>query len=235
VGFAGAYQLVEPFHESGVWHTLERPLAAIIARISFDAWDRSILSGRVAAPFGFGQRIDGLRDSVDWIGVNYYTRISALLGPGSLSNVQSGGFNSPPGIELNQMGWQNYPPGFHAVLMAAKRNFGRPIYITENGCADPGDEMRRRYLVTHWAQMHRAMRDGCDVRGYMLWTFIDNFEWREGFTKQLGIIAMDHADPDLRRVPRDSAFLLRDVIAAGALTPEIVDKYAPTAFDGRSR
>ena len=132
---------------------------------------------------------------------------------------------------MNEMGWQSYPPGFYEVLMEAQRNFAVPIYVTENGCCDSGDEMRRRYLVSHWAQMHRALRHGADVRGYMHWTFCDNFEWREGFAKKFGLFAVDPADPDLRRAPRESANLLRDVIATNALTQEIVDRYAPGALD----
>jgi len=230
-GFAGAYQFVEPYHFEGPWRWLEWPLAKLIRRGSFSAWDRSVLTGRVQPPFGYGQVVPDLVGSVDYLGVNYYLRISAQLGPGTLSNVKSGGYAAPPGIEMNEMGWQSYPPGFYEVLMEAQRNFAVPIYVTENGCCDSGDEMRRRYLVSHWAQMHRALRHGADVRGYMHWTFCDNFEWREGFAKKFGLFAVDPADPELRRVPRESANLLRDVIAANALTQEIVDHYAPGALD----
>jgi len=231
VGFAGAYQLVEPFHERGAWRWLERPLARFIHQGSFGAWDRSVLTGRVMPPYGYGQRVPDLLGSVDYVGVNYYTRISAQIGPGTLSNVKSGGFTVPTGLEKTEMGWQIYPPGFYEVLMAVQRDFGVPIYVTENGCCDSGDEVRRRYLLSHWAQMHRAMQAGCDVRGYMHWTFVDNFEWREGFEKRLGLFAMEHTDPELRRVPRPSAEMYREVIAAGAITQDIVDRYSPGALD----
>lgn len=231
VGIATAYQAVETYHHHGLRKWAEAPLARLIARISFGAWDRSLATGRVAAPFGYGQQIPGLRGSVDWIGVNYYMRISARLGRGTLSNVKVGGYVIPPGIEATEMGWQIYPPGFYDVLMQVQRNFRKPIYVTENGCCDSGDEVRRRYLLSHWAQMQRALRHGCDLRGYMLWTFIDNFEWREGFAKKLGVMAMDHDDPELRRVPRPSAEMYREVIAANAVTPEIVARYAPGALD----
>lgn len=231
-GYAGAYQHVEPFHQSGFWRLLESPLARVIARISFAAWDHSVLTGRVAAPFGYGQEVPSLKDSTDFLGVNYYMRISAQLGPGTLSNVKVGGYSAPEGIEMTEMGWQVYPPGFYEVLLSLHRMFGKPLYITENGCCDSGDEMRRRYLLSHWAQMHRAIRDGCDLRGYMMWTFIDNFEWREGFEKKFGIIEMDHEDPTLERKPRPSAEMYRDVIAANGITQEIIDKYSPGALHG---
>lgn len=230
-GYAGAYQFVEPFHESGFWRALETPLAATIARVSFDAWDRSVLTGRVAAPFGYGQTVRGLKDSCDFLGVNYYMRISAQLGPGTLSNVRVGGYVAPEGIEMTEMGWQIYPPGFYAVLMDLHRRFRKPLYVTENGCADSGDDVRRRYLLSHWAMMQKAIADGCDLRGYMHWTFCDNFEWREGFEKKFGLFAMDPNDPDLKRVPRQSAEMLREVIAANAVTPEIVERHSPGALD----
>ena len=230
-GFAGAYQLVEPFHESGLRHALEKPLARAIEHSSFGAWDRSVATGRVAVPYGLGRAISGLAGSVDFVGVNYYTRISARLGLDTISNVKSGGHACPPGLERTEMGWQVYPPGFFHVLDLVRRTFGKPIWITENGCADSGDDARRRYLLSHLAQVHRAIAAGCDVRGYLHWTFTDNFEWREGFEKKLGIVAMDHEDPELRRTPRQSAFLLRDVARANAVTPEIVHAHGPGALD----
>jgi beta-glucosidase len=129
------------------------------------------------------------------------------------------------------MGWQVYPPGLFHVLDLVRRNFGKPIWITENGCADSGDEKRRRYLAAHLAQVHRAIAAGCDVRGFLHWTFTDNFEWREGFEKRFGIIAMDPNDPELRRTPKQSAFLLRDVARANALDADAVARHAPGALD----
>ncbi len=225
VGFAAAYQHVEPFHESGAWRQLEWPVAWFMQQGSFGAWDHSVLRGRVQPPFGYGQAVPGLRNSFDWIGVNYYTRLSAQLGPGSFSNVKPGNTNGPPGIEMTEMGWQVYPRGFYEVLLRAQRLFGKPIYVTENGCCDSGDDARRRYLVSHWAAMHDAIRDGADVRGYMHWTLIDNFEWREGFAKKFGLIAMDHEDPKLLRTPRKSAEMYREVITQNALTADIVNRY----------
>lgn len=230
-GFAGAYQHVEPFHERGLLRVLERPLAALIARTSFLAWDESVLRGETCWPWGFGRRVPDLAGSIDCIGVNYYTRFSALLGPTTISNVKSGQHVCPPGIERNEMGWQIFPPGFFEVLCDVQRRFGKPIWITENGCCDSGDATRRRYVVSHVAQMHRAILAGADVRGYLHWCFSDNFEWREGFAKKLGIVAMDHRDPALARRPRESARLLSEIARGNALTQQIVERFAPHALD----
>ena len=229
-GYASAYQQVEPYHESGALRPLENIASKIVARVGFDAWDRSIRSGRVAAPFGMG-RIAGLKDSTDFVGVNYYMRISVRLNPSSLSNVKSGEYDCPPGIEQTEMGWQIYPPGFHAVLTRVSREMSKPIFITENGCCDSGDEMRRRYLLSHLSAVHKSIADGADIRGYLHWSFMDNFEWREGFEKRFGLVAMDHDDPGLTRKPRDSAYMLKAIIEANAITAEIVDEYAPGALE----
>jgi beta-glucosidase len=231
VGFASAYQLVEAYHETGFWRLLETPLAKVLAQGSFGAWDRSILTGRVALPYGFGRRIPGLAGSTDFIGVNYYMRISARLGIGTLSNVKSTGYACPPGIEQTEMGWQIYPPGLFAVLDQVHRSFRKPIWITENGCCDSGDDVRRRYLLSHLAQVLRAIQSGCDVRGYLHWTLTDNFEWREGFEKKFGMVAVDPKDAALRRTPKQSAFLLRDIARGNAITQEIVDAHGPGALD----
>ena len=229
VGTAGAVQYVEPYHRGGVQAAVERGVGRIVRQVSYQAWDESISTGRVAWPFGGmgGREIPGLRGSLDFAGVNYYTRLSVRLPPGSLSNVMAGDFDAPEGVEMTEMGWQVHPPGFRHVLIENHERFGVPIYITENGCADTGDELRRRYLLSHLAQVHLAIGDGADVRGYLHWSFTDKFEWREGFEKRFGLVRVDHDDPDLTRRPRDSAYLLRDVIRANGITDEIVDRWTP--------
>ena len=231
VGYAAAYQAIEPYHERGWRRPIESLIGKVVAWVGFDAWDHAIRTGRTPFPAGFGRRIAGLAGSTDFVGVNYYMRISVRLHPKAISNVKSAEYDIPPGIEETEMGWQIYPPGFHSVLTKVSREMGRPIYITENGCCDRGDDVRRRYLTSHLAAVHRAIGDGADIRGWMCWTFMDNFEWREGFEKRFGIVEMDHTDPALERRPRPSAHMLTKIIAANALTPEIIDEYAPGSLD----
>lgn len=234
VGYAHAYQHIEPFHASGWQRPVEAVASRAIAWVGFEAWDRAVRTGRVPTPWGVGQRIERLERSYDFVGVNYYMRISARLHAKAISNVKSGEFDVPEGIESTGMGWQIYPPGLRKVLHRVARQQGRPIYITENGCCDVdgGDDQRRRYLVSHLAQVQRAITEGVDVRGYLLWSFIDNFEWREGFAKRFGIVEMDHDDPNLERRPRPSAEMYRQIIAANAIDPDVVQEFAPGALDG---
>lgn len=227
VGYAAAYQWVEPFDTEGWRRPVEQAITRIVQKVSYKAWDDAIASGRLLG----GRRVPGLAGSVDWLGVNYYMRISVPLRPSALSNVASGVYDAPEGIETTEMGWQVYPPGFRHTLMDAWERLGVPIWVTENGCSDSGDDMRRRYLLSHLAEMSKAISLGADIRGYFQWTFMDNFEWREGFAQRFGLVEVDQADPDLRRLPRQSAAMFSEVIAANAVTPDIVARHSPGCLD----
>jgi beta-glucosidase/6-phospho-beta-glucosidase/beta-galactosidase len=139
------------------------------------------------------------------------------------------GTKALPGIDVSQMGWQIYPEGFYRTIRHVWERFGKPILITENGIADDTDTQRPRYIVEHIAQVHRAIQEGIPILGYYHWSFIDNFEWREGFAKRFGLIAVRHDDPALTRAPRRSAYLYSEIAQKNAVTRETVEAYAPQA------
>jgi beta-glucosidase len=230
VGTAYAYQHMAPFGSPGIAGALESIAAPVAAHISYKAWDNSIATGWAKFPYG-PERIAHLKDSCDFCGVNYYTRMSWKFDPSNRERIFDP-FAIHEGIEQSQMGWENYPPGFYAILSEVWKKFKKPIYITENGCADPDDTVRPTYTLEHLAQVHRAIEDDIDVRGYFHWSFTDNFEWREGFVKKLGLVACDYADPELKRVPRQSAHMYSEIIAGNGITREVVEKYAPGAMEG---
>jgi beta-glucosidase len=80
--------------------------------------------------------------------------------------------------------------------------------------------------------VHRAIKSGVDIRGYFEWSYVDNFEWKEGFCKKFGIVACDYKDPELKRIPRPSAHMYAGIIKENAITEDIVKEYAPNAIDG---
>jgi beta-glucosidase len=103
-----------------------------------------------------------------------------------------------------------------------------PLVVTENGAAFDDeftddeftgggvhDPARRAYLDGHLRAAHAAIAAGVDLRGYLVWSLLDNFEWAEGYAKRFGIVYVDYASQ--RRVPKDSALWYRDVIRANAL------------------
>ena len=183
---------------------------------------RSVNDGRLRFPLN--TTCSPLIDSVDFWGVNYYTRQRVSL--------QRQFLQLTPGWEMSDNGRSGpygeiYPEGFYRVLKRVAA-LGKPIYITENGLPDADDDQRPRYLLTHLAQVQRAIAAGADVRGYYHWSFTDNFEWAEGWALRFGLIALDVKTQ--ARKPRRSAQLYTDIIRANAITPELVAAYAPEAM-----
>jgi beta-glucosidase len=118
------------------------------------------------------------------------------------------------------MGWEVYPKGLTELLLKLHQAYPLPpIYITENGMAnrdvvDQGqvhDHERIDFVRWHLEALTEAMRAGVDVRGYFLWSLLDNFEWNSGYAKRFGIVHVDYATQ--QRTPKDSAYWYRDFIA----------------------
>ena len=94
--------------------------------------------------------------------------------------------------------------------------------MTENGIGTKDDSLKRSYIVEHLQQVHQAIQNGIDIRGYLIWTWVTNFEWAEGFGSDFGLVGME---PDtLNRIPRESAYMFKEIIENNALTKEIQEK-----------
>jgi beta-glucosidase len=117
------------------------------------------------------------------------------------------------------------PEGLTELLVGIREDYGEvPIYVTENGAAfydysDPeggvDDEERVRFLEAHFAAAQKAIERGVDLRGYFVWSLLDNFEWAEGYSKRFGIVYVDY--PTQRRIPKMSARWYSGVIARNGL------------------
>ena len=153
-----------------------------------------------------------IAQKLDFLGINSYSR--------SVVGAQ-GRVNPVPGSEYTEMGWEICPPAFRRMLNRIHGEYDLPpIYITENGAAfrdeiSPDgrihDEQRTDYLRQHIGQLRLAMQDGVDVRGYFVWSLLDNFEWAQGFTKRFGIIRVDYETQ--KRTIKDSGAWYARVIA----------------------
>jgi beta-glucosidase len=118
------------------------------------------------------------------------------------------------------MGWEVYPAGLTEALLWVRRRYGDvPLYVTENGAAfhDPSaaedlvpDTARVRYLREHLKAARRALEAGVDLRGYFVWSLLDNFEWSHGYSKRFGIVHVDYRTQ--RRTPKASARFYAEVI-----------------------
>ena len=134
--------------------------------------------------------------SCDYLGVQTYSR--AIVGKKDLP--------PPKGAELTQVGWEYYPECVEGVVRYAAKQTGVPIMVTENGVATTDDSRRIEYYRRALTGLKRAIDDGVDVRGYVTWSLLDNFEWMSGFEPKFGIVAVDRATQK-RTVKPSGAFL----------------------------
>ena len=162
---------------------------------------------------------------IDFLGINYYTRSVTRHDPEALP-LRAVAVKQP-GATYTETGWEIYPRGLTDVLLWIKERYGNPtVLITENGAAiaDPPvsdggrvkDSLRTRYLRSHLKAVHDAIRQGANVRGYMVWSLLDNLEWSLGFSKRFGIVRVDFDTQE--RLPKDSAHFYAEVIATNRLT-----------------
>ena len=154
---------------------------------------------------------------LDFLGVNYYTRSVVRSDPAGGSPVTV----DADDVERTEMGWEVYPDGLYELLVRLRDDYELPpLYVTENGAAyadrrETGtvhDPRRISYVDRHLAAIRRAIDDGVPVRGYFLWSLLDNFEWALGYSRRFGIVYVDYET--LERVPKASFHWYRDVIAA---------------------
>jgi beta-glucosidase len=151
---------------------------------------------------------------IDVLGVNYYSPVG-VAAPGAEDTLPFA-VRELPGVPLTGMGWPVVPDALRRLLLALKERYGQalpPIQITESGCSyDESIEDRHRidYLAGHVDAVRAAMDGGVDVRGYYVWSLLDNFEWNEGYGPRFGLVHVDYETQ--RRTPRASYGWYRDLI-----------------------
>jgi beta-glucosidase len=162
-----------------------------------------------------------IQEPMDFLGINYYSRTVVRDDPSG--DFFAGARVRQNGSEHTAMDWEVYPEGLGSVLRWVRRRYGDiPLYVTENGAAfsDPpatggrvADDRRVAYLRDHLKAARGAICDGVDLRGYFVWSLLDNFEWSYGYAKRFGIVGVDFATQ--QRVLKDSARFYAEVIASG--------------------
>lgn len=189
------------------------------------SWLNTVDNGSKFVEKGSLKRKD-MRISPDWIGVNYYTRAVVQKVEGGYRVVPGYGFASTAGIrslgnrEVSDFGWEIYPDGLYNLLKDYHEKYGLEMIVTENGIADRLDSMRPTYLVSHIKQVERALNEGVNVRGYLHWSLVDNYEWSSGFSMKFGLSGFD---PRTKKIQiRPSAYVFRE-IARNHGVPEGLD------------
>ena len=158
------------------------------------------------------------------LGINYYTPSVVGYADPAENDGLPFTLNEIEGVPTTAFGWPVVPDGLRELLVGLRDRYGSalpPIYITENGCSTHDvltnegrvhDAERIDFLTGHLGALREAMAAGVDVRGYLTWSLIDNFEWAEGYSQRFGLVYVDY--PTQRRAPKDSFYWLRDEIAA---------------------
>ena len=155
-----------------------------------------------------GEEKSYIKQRLDWLGVNYYTRLKVKGRKSALARIFAGipvipdivqdyGFAGKPnntsvaGKPNSDSGWEIYPEGMLDALNAMLR-YGRPLYIMENGIADARDILRSYFIIDHLKVLDRAINEEkMDIRGYFHWSLTDNYEWAEGYRMKFGLYSVD--------------------------------------------
>lgn len=199
VGIAQHFMIFAP---SRVWHPLDQALTRLAETNFNHAILEALTSGvlQLRAPgFVAGREvIDGAAKSMEYLGINYYTRGHLKFVPRApwLEYV----FKDPKKRGLTDIGWEWYPEGFSQALREVRR-YGLPVWVTENGLDDRTGTRRSQFLFDHWKALLEARAEGTDVRGYLHWSLFDNFEWLEAWGPRFGLYAVDFDTLERKSTP----------------------------------
>jgi len=192
---------------------------------------------------GFDADLDQIReeqhpewkDKLDWLGVQYYSRNGVTAEPAIIpvldlmpcfGEFDFGSCVAPPDPShwVPAMRYEYYEEGVYNVLTDFSRRWpGLPLTVTESGLATENGRRRAEHVVRSLEQIHRAIEDGVDVRGYYHWSLYDNFEWSEGFTPRFGLYRVDFDSYD--RIVTEGATVLAEIARERRITGEMRETY----------
>ncbi|WP_029007315.1 GH1 family beta-glucosidase [Azospirillum halopraeferens] len=169
-------------------------------------------------PYVQGGDMARIARPVDWFGLNHYGPIFAKADPAATWGYGWG--EAPPGGDDHGVGWAIFPDAFRDELLEIQRRYRIPIVVTENGCGGNdapdatgavNDPHRIAYLTVYQKALREAVARGADVRGFFLWSLLDNFEWGSGYGNRFGLVHVDFATQ--KRTPKASFRWYADLIA----------------------
>ncbi|HNY10808.1 MAG TPA: family 1 glycosylhydrolase [Candidatus Wallbacteria bacterium] len=178
----------------------------------------AIRTGEIAFPFKDAEYVPEIKGTADFWAVNYYTR---HMVDGRLSGLEGKRFQHkqlkmiPINFYLEEM----FPEG---LISNIERLKDKPVHITENGCSCDDDRFRIVYIALHLSALHEAIARGVDVRAFLYWSLMDNYEWGS-FVPRFGLVKVDFKT--FERVVKPSAYFYRDIIAENGLNQAIVRRH----------
>lgn len=158
-------------------------------------------------------------NTLDFIGLNYYSRHLVDVTSWWIGNMlaQTCEHNHLP-LDKNSLGWDIFPEGLYLVLKKLDQRYSLPVFITENGICTGDDGQRVKFIKDHINSVHRAMKEGVAVQGYLYWSLLDNFEWDKGFTPRFGLIDVNYTTQE--RTVRASARVYATICKSGEINDE---------------
>lgn len=215
IGLAHHVRVFQPATGS----TADTAVAALTDAFFNESVPEALRTGRirlsVPGQVSIDREVADLRGSIDYFGLNYYTRdyVRQDFTEPSLARQYV-----PRGKETSDLGWELYPEGLYLFLQRYAA-FGLPLIVTENGMADRSGERRPFFLQSHLYAVEQAVADGVDVRGYFHWSLLDNFEWAEGYEPQFGLFTVDRDNPEKPRTETPAVGTFQDIARHLGLTP----------------
>lgn len=217
VPVSSAHMAVQPY-PNRYYDELDRLMAAYRDFQYNGCFLHAIATGELISPFTEAESCPELKGALDYWAVNLYTR--------TLVDSRRADLAAPrfPHKKLRMIDRdfyleEMYPEGMTAML---ERFRDKPVYITENGCSCRDDRFRIVYLTLYLSAVHDAIQRGADVRGYLYWSLMDNYEWNS-FTPRFGLVDVDFRT--FRRTPKPSAAFFREIIEHNGFSQAILRKY----------
>ena len=174
------------------------------------------------APIVQAGDLERIHRAVDWFGLNHYSPVYARAD--DKAPLRFAWADAPAGVRRSPIGWEEDPSAFRDVLTSLHKRYRLPIYVTENGAGsneqasvtgEVNDRERIHYLQSYISAMRDAVKRGADVRGYFIWSLLDNFEWGAGYQNRFGIVHVDFASQ--KRTPKASARWYAGMIRSSAV------------------
>lgn len=206
VGFANYLRVFEPKNPKNPWHVFSAKLSEWLFQ---GAITEAMMTGNCRFPV---MRRPGVEPGryYDFIGINYYSRSTVS---GIADGVREGCFK-------NDLGWEIYPEGLIELANEMQAKYDAPIYVTENGTCDESDAFRSRFI---YDQLKLISETTNAIERYYHWSFIDNFEWKEGESARFGLVHVDYETG--KRTVKESGIFYADIIARGGVTVGAYERF----------
>lgn len=218
----GVAEHILDFEPINAWDPFDCLITGICRQMTdFDFLD-AVTSGKIRIDTFWGRHIEdvpGLAHSLDFVGVNYYTRWRVSTFSPLTRQID-------PGCPTTDLGLEIYPDGMTRVLKTVYARYHLPLYVTETGIADASRTKTPRFMVRYLSHIGEAIREGVPVRGVFWWSLLDNFEWQNGIEGgRFGLLAVDFNSPKRTRSWTPAAHIYARIAAHDAIPSDLLARY----------